>query len=154
MWVQLDWFETVDMSMASLCAPCTVRPNNPKGWSLGQRRVYCRALHRDRGLVPPSPTPNSPKGFSKAFLKTRWEKEVSGYVISSCTILCLAAGEVTGWCHRGYQSLGASRSGGKLTSSIWWRISIPVKQLRKLIWNFREELKQRNGARACPGKPP
>ena len=46
-------------------------------------------------------TPNSWKGFSKAFLKTRWGWEwVSEYVISSCTILWLVDDD---------QSLGARK---------------------------------------------
>ena len=63
-------------------------------------------------------TLNSWNGFRKAFLQaTLWGRRgqvegVTGHVISSCIILCLVDGEVTGWCHSSYhyQSLGASRS--------------------------------------------
>ena len=45
--------------------------------------------------------PNSPMGFSKAFLKAWWGRGIPRCVISSGTILWLVDGEVTGWCHRG-----------------------------------------------------
>ena len=52
----------------SLCAQCTVRPNKLKCQSLDRRKVYCRVMRRDRWLMPPPKTPNSPKGFSKVFV--------------------------------------------------------------------------------------
>ena len=50
-----------------------------EGWA--RTRVLC------------SKTPNSLKGFSKAFLKARGGRGVLGYVISSCTILWLVDGD-------------------------------------------------------------
>ena len=84
----------------SLCAWHRVRPNRPKYCSLEQRKIYHRAMQGDEWLMPPKPL-NSPKGFCKAFLKARWRRGFTGYVISSCTILWLVDSEVTVWCHRG-----------------------------------------------------
>ena len=52
---------------ASSQAQCTVRPNRLKCQSLEQRKIQCRAIQGDRQIMPPSP--NSLKGFNKAFLK-------------------------------------------------------------------------------------
>ena len=49
----------------------------PKCQSLEWRKVYCRAVQGDRWLMPPK-IPNSPKAFSKAFLKARWGRCVVG----------------------------------------------------------------------------
>ena len=44
-----------------------MRPDNPKGWSLEQRKLDCRAMQGDWCHRPP---PNlSWKGFDKDFLK-------------------------------------------------------------------------------------
>ena len=90
-----------------------------KSQSWWQRKVYCRAMQGE-WVTCAQETLNSWNGFRKAFLKaTLWGwrgrvEGVTGHVISSCTILWLVDGEVTGWYHSSYhyQSLGASRSGG------------------------------------------
>ena len=40
--------------------------------------------------------PSSPKELSNALLKSRWQRGVTGYVISSCTVLWLKVREQCG----------------------------------------------------------
>ena len=90
--------------------------------------------HRKR--MGGSKTPNSQKGFWKAFLKATLREWHGGeglvrLVISLCTILWLANGEITGRCHMGqhYWSLGSSKPGRLhahdhqvVNSFIWWKV--------------------------------
>lgn len=73
-----------------------VRPNRPKHESLEEKKVCSRAEQGECSKEPvstlPLPTPktlNSPRGFSKPFLKARWRKGV-------LTHSTLADFEVTG----------------------------------------------------------
>lgn len=55
---------------ASSCAQCTVKPNKLKSRSLGQRKIYSRALQGDRWLMsqnPQTPCRVSAKHFKKPF---------------------------------------------------------------------------------------
>ena len=61
------WFP---LGLTGLCTWCTVRPNKLKHQSLGQREVYCRAIQGEL-VACAQRTPNSQKGFSKAFLKVQ-----------------------------------------------------------------------------------
>ena len=72
----------------SLCAQHTVRPNKQKCWSSEQRRVYCRAMQGERVARAPK-IPNSPKGFSKVFLNSRWRMGIVGCCeLLGVNILC------------------------------------------------------------------
>ena len=70
----------------------------------GSEKGYCRAMQGE-WVTCAQETLNSWNGFRKAFLKAPlWGRRgrvegVTGHVISSCIILCLVDGEVTGWCH-------------------------------------------------------
>ena len=55
---------------ASSCAQCTVKPNKLKSRSLGQRKIYSRALQGYRWLMsqnPQTPCRVSAKHFKKSF---------------------------------------------------------------------------------------
>ena len=68
---------------ASSCARHTeAKQTQSKCQSLKQRKIYCRALQGE-WVACAQKTPELPKGFSKAFLKTRRGRGMPGYVISS-----------------------------------------------------------------------
>lgn len=52
---------------SSSCAQCTVKPNKLKSRSLGQRKIYPRALQGDRWLM--SQNPQTPHRVSAKHLK-------------------------------------------------------------------------------------
>lgn len=54
---------------ASLCAQHSVRATKSKYWSLEQRKCSCRAMQGER-VAHAHKSPYSPKGFSKAFLRS------------------------------------------------------------------------------------
>ena len=57
--------------------------------SLEQRRVYCRAMQGDE-VAHALKSFMLLEGFRQSILKDRRSGDVSGYLISSCTILLLA----------------------------------------------------------------
>ena len=84
-------------------------------------------------------------------------------MISSCTVLWLADGEVRGWCY-GVNIIGPGAQEGwgsvltlkimqQLTSSIWRVLFTSVKQLRKRASNNVIYLKQDVGEEPVPGWP-
>ena len=80
----------------SFYAKCTVRPNNTKQWSLQQRKVNGRSIQGNGWLMAPQIL-NSPKGFSKAFLKDRWGSGVWWGFWSAYGQFWLVDVEVIGW---------------------------------------------------------
>ena len=95
----------------SSCAQHTERPN----WNI-------RVWSRKRCIVGPLRRQVAYALKSLKFLQRFWQstfksqmRERSCRVCDQlCTVLCLADGEVAGWCHRGehYQSLGSRRPEG------------------------------------------
>ena len=81
--------------------------------------------------------PKVPMSFKKVVLKAKWGRRVTGCVISLCTIFCLAGGEVTEWCHRGWHpsqapvALEAACSWSLSTSFHLVGVSVTLKQPRK-----------------------
>ena len=73
-WVRCWPRESVN---ASSCVRGTVRPNKLKRSSLGQRKVYCRAMQGERRLVPLKAL-SSLQGFYRALLRAQWGRPVEG----------------------------------------------------------------------------
>lgn len=58
-------------------APHTVGPNKLKPWEFGAEKGVLQSQARSR-VVAAQKTPNSPKGFSKAFLKAKRGRGIPG----------------------------------------------------------------------------
>ena len=74
--------------------------------------VYCKAPSKEnRHLMLKRPKPLD--GFQGRVFKDSVRERVPGCAISSCTVLWLADGEVTGWCFRNlsYQPSSSNLSG-------------------------------------------
>lgn len=79
-----SWLAKTVTDCKSVC-PMHSEARQTKRSGLEQRKMYCKEMG---GSCPQ--TPNSRKGFSKAFLEAMWGKwGVTEYVIGSCTILWL-----------------------------------------------------------------
>ena len=65
--VSFHLLEVSTLSIASLCAQCTMRPNNNKKAEFGAEKGLLQG-HTRRQVAHASKTPNSPKAFSRALL--------------------------------------------------------------------------------------
>ena len=70
-----------------------------KHQSLEQRKVYCRA--KKETVAHALKSPEIPKRFQQNTLKSQVREGVARSVITLCSFLSLADGEVAGWCHKG-----------------------------------------------------
>ena len=70
-----------------------------KHQSLEQRKVYCRA--RKETVAHALKSPELPKRFQQSTLKSQVREGVARSVITLCSFLSLADGEVAGWCYEG-----------------------------------------------------
>ena len=76
--------------------PIIVRPNNTETLEFWAEKLIAGPSKENGWLVPPNP--KLPQGFQQSIFKGQVrEGEVTGYVMSSCTILWLVGVEVTGW---------------------------------------------------------
>ena len=80
------------LSIRSRACVTRVRPKKSKHWCLEQRNVYCRLCKEMGGPCPKNS--KLPEGFSKAFLKARWETGMIDCCNRHVGILCSCSSHV------------------------------------------------------------
>ena len=95
------WWGKVLLYQTWVHSPCTIKPIYWHRVVVKESTVFIAGRQARSSGQLVLKTPKLPMGFRKAILKARWGRGVPGCVISSCTILWLVDGEVTGQSHRG-----------------------------------------------------